>query len=643
MLLGVGTALSTQILLAGSVLAADDDNGRLGEIEQQIRTMQRQHDQEMRALQEELRHVRQDLAARDAQVKAAQAQAARAQSEAQAAQAQAQAGAQLRVPPGAVSPAAQNAPFPGTAPAPVYGNGLTGQYQALTGQGEAAQRSLNAAEGQPTQPARTGVPGNGIIQQPSLVPPNLQNVPQGINVPGTVQQEQAAAVGTSNSTFQLGGVTVTLGGFVELSSLYRSRNEVADEFSNWNTAIPFPQSQLNHEGEFRETARASRLSLLVQGKPSPSETLGAYVEVDFLGTGPSSNSNEVNRYNAGIRQAYGTYDNTNWGFHVLAGQSWSLLTQNQIGIIPRQENIPLTPDGGLVPGFTYLRGPGLRVVKDFADHRIWLGASLESPQTLYSFPAVNGLTSGSVPLAPIGTINYQNPGVIALPPNVNYSTEIAPDVIVKAAFDPGWGHYEILGLARFMHDRVSGVGDGHNNTVLAGGGGGSVLLPLIPKKLTFQANVLGGYGIGRYLPGQLPDATIGTGGQPVPLPEIGALAGLVAHPTTPLDLYAYVGTEQIGRSSFNLGTNHYGYGNPLFSNAGCTIELSTLPCAGNTSGIVQGALGAWWRFFKGSYGTAQVGAEYSYTRRKLFTSVVGGGPSTDENIFFLTLRYLPFQ
>ena len=629
LLLG-STAFGTQLLLAVPARAADDD-GRLSAIEQEIRTMQRQHDQEMRSLQDELRRVRQSLAARDAQVKAAQDQAARAQSEAQAAQAQVGA-RQL----GGVAPVNGGIGRAGAAPA--YGsNGLTGQYPALTGQGAAAQRSLNAAEGTgPQQAGAQNVFGGPLVQQPSLVPPNLQNVPQGINVPGTVRQEQAAAVGTSSSTFRLGGVTVTLGGFVELSGLYRSRNEVADEFSNFNTLIPLRQSPLYHEGEFRLTARASRLSLLVQGKPSPAQTLGAYVETDFLGAAPTSNANEVNGYDARLRQAYGTYDNTNWGFHVLAGQSWSMITQNQVGIIPRQENVPLTLDGDFVPGFVWARQPSLRVVKDFADHRIWLGVSLENPQTIYSVGS-----SGAVP-ATVGTVNYYNLGQVALAPNVNYSDEVAPDVIVKAAFDPGWGHYEAFGLARFMHNRVSVLGDGHNNTVLAGGGGGSVLLPLIPKKLTFQASVLGGWGIGRYASGQFPEATIGPNGQPVPLPEIEALAGLVAHPAAPIDLFAYVGTEQIGRSYFNYGNNHYGYGNPLYSNAGCNVELSTLACAANTSGIVQGTLGGWWRFLRGNYGTAQVGAQYSYTKRSIFQGL-GGSPSTDENIIFLTFRYLPFQ
>lgn len=109
-----------------------------------------------------------------------------------------------------------------------------------------------------------------------------------------------------------------------------------------------------------------------------------------------------------------------------------------------------------------------------------------------------------------------------------------------------------------------------------------------------------------------------------------------------VNLYAYVGTEQIGRYAFNLRNVRYGYGNPLYSNAGCDIELSPLACVANTSGIVQGTLGGWMRFLKGGYGTLQAGAQYSYTRRSLFAGI-GGSPVTDDNMVFLSLRYLPFQ
>ena len=70
------------------------------------------------------------------------------------------------------------------------------------------------------------------------------------------------------------------------------------------------------------------------------------------------------------------------GIHFLAGQEWSLLTTDKVGIIPRQENIPLTIDAQYVPGFNWTRNPQIRIAKDFDDQKIWLAISAESPQAV---------------------------------------------------------------------------------------------------------------------------------------------------------------------------------------------------------------------------------------------------------------------
>jgi hypothetical protein len=36
----------------------------------------------------------------------------------------------------------------------------------------------------------------------------------------------------------------------------------------------------------------------------------------------------------------------------------------------------------------------------------------------------------------------------------NISFNEAPDMLVKAAFDPGFGHYEVFGISRFFHQTV---------------------------------------------------------------------------------------------------------------------------------------------------------------------------------------------
>ena len=284
----------------------------------------------------------------------------------------------------------------------------------------------------------------------------------------------------------------------------------------------------------------------------------------------------------------------------------------------------------------------MRLVKGFDHDKYDIGVSIESPEDTYT-QAATSLTGA--------TLNTTNPGTngggSTLNSSATYSTEYAPDVIVKASADPGFGHYEVFGVARFLHDRVEYVGSGTSKTKLAGGGGAGMTMPLLPKRVDFRLSGLIGDGIGRYGSAQLNDATVARDGSPQPLPEVIALAGLTLHATKAVDLYGLIGTETIlHRESYSVvngkTTTNYGYGNPNYVNTGCNIELSTATCTANTRSIVQGVAGFWWKALKGDFGTMQTGLEYSYTRKYVFRGV-GGSPSTDENMLFASLRYYPFQ
>jgi hypothetical protein len=50
---------------------------------------------------------------------------------------------------------------------------------------------------------------------------------------------------------------------------------------------------------------------------------------------------------------------------MLAGQSWSLITQFKVGITPREENTPLTIDGHEAVGFDRARSWQVRLVRDW--------------------------------------------------------------------------------------------------------------------------------------------------------------------------------------------------------------------------------------------------------------------------------------
>jgi hypothetical protein len=532
--------------------------------------------------------------------------------------------------------------------APARLEGIEKQIQSLQAElrrmkAEMADRHAEYKAAQ-AQAARNQVQTDRAAITGSLnIPPGYALVPAGPgSEPGTVVLAKTdTGRKLKQGQFQVGGVTVTLGGFIDVSGIFRSRNEVADEASNWN-GIPLRNSQLYHEPEFRGSARASRITVLAEGSPDDQTLLGAYLETDFQAGPPTANSAGSSSYSPRLRQAYATYDQKDWGFEFLGGQTWSLLTMYKSGVTPRSENIPILIDQQYLPGFTYARIPQVRFVKTF-DKTFTLAASLESPQTTF-YTGPNGLAPST-----LGTVNVSNPGTGYFASTVNYSDDIAPDAVVKGTADLGPAHLEAYGVGTVIHDRVSELGSGVSNTTFGGGGGAAALIHVIPKMLDVQVSGLVGKGIGRYGAGGLPDAVVGSDGSPNPLPEFQALAGIIGHPVPTVDVYGYLGTEQISRKYFSADVKGkevgYGYGSPLYSNATCDIELgASSGCVGNTSGLVAGTVGGWWRFLKGSYGTMQTGVQYSYTHRSVFQ---GAGttetPKTDENVVMLSFRYYPFQ
>ncbi len=425
------------------------------------------------------------------------------------------------------------------------------------------------------------------------------------------------------------GIKFTFGGFIAAESVYRSRNETADINSSFNGGIPFRNNPNYNLSEFRQSARQSRLTVLAEGDPDAHTALKAYIESDFLSAAATANSGESNSYNPRLRHGYMTVDRDDYGFHFLAGQTWSLLTLDKVGIQPRQEQIPLVIDAQYIPGFTWDRNPQLRVVQDFGK-TVWLGLSVESPQ------------ASIVGASPANTTTT-NPGVSGglLNPTANYSTDSEPDFVAKLAFDPGWGHYEVYGVGRNFRDR-SGFS---NHSTYGGGAGAAMILPLLAeRKLDFQASFLTGRGIGRYGAAQLPDATINSSGGLDPIRETQFLLGLIARPNPLLDIYLYGGVE---KADATFSGTTFGYGNPALNNTACfaaeagsaTTAVAAPPagCQANTSRVRQATLGSWYRFYKGNYGTAQFGLQYSYTSRDAFAGV-GGAPSTNDNMIFTSFR-----
>jgi hypothetical protein len=444
-------------------------------------------------------------------------------------------------------------------------------------------------------------------------------------------------------SFYAGPVRVTLNGFVELMGIGRSRNEAADWASNFNTSIPFPNSHNYDLSEFHLSERQSRIAALAEGPADPDYATEAYVETDFGGSTTNGNNNQSSSFSPRVRHFYADYRNLTHGWYLLFGQTWSLVTAEKSGLMPRQENIPLTIDGQYVPGFDWLRVPQVRVVKSFGS-TVSVGVSAENPAAQVSAsttaPAQANLNVDSY----YNTVGASN----AYASTTNVTTDYLPDIVGKVSFDPGWGHYEVFALSRWFRSRDIVVGAETNRKTHGEGVGASLGVPLVPKLLDFQASFLSGTGIGRYGSTGEPDATVNPrDGSLAPLHGYHALAGLVLHPVPSLTAFLYGGVEHVNARSYDIAGGAapaiygYGYGSPLFSNAGCEMEGSTV-CTANTSSIVSGTVGGWWKFYQGRLGNMQFGLTDTYIRRDIFNGI-GGAPSTNINITLLSFRYYPYQ
>ncbi len=459
-------------------------------------------------------------------------------------------------------------------------------------------------------------------------------------------KEDVAAVAPKTDKLYYKGVSITFGGFAEAAGIYRSHDETADVASSF-TKMPFPQTAVAHTGETDFTARQSRYSALIQGNLSEDTVASFYGEFDFLGAAQTANSNQSDSYNPRIRNLYGTIDWNKSGWHLLAGQNWSLVTMNSKGITPRNEVTPPQIDAQYIPGFAWARQPQIRLTKNFGQ-KLWLAVSLENPQTTIggSTSAIAGITANTSQ-APTGQF-YSG---------TNYSLNSIPDVVTKVAYEDTFGnghtfHAEALGLLRQFEDRVDVTGTnllslpvGNSVERTTGGGvGGSVALTVVPKMLDLQASILGGDGIGRYGSAGLSDTTVRPNGKLGALPETMALAGGTFHATPMLDLYLFGGQEKDHSKIYNVGNTIYGYGTGVtgISNAGCDIENSALACSGFNKSVDQITAGLWQKVYNGPAGRLQFGVQYSHTTRELFADPAGNAPKASEDMVFTSFRYYPF-
>jgi hypothetical protein len=452
----------------------------------------------------------------------------------------------------------------------------------------------------------------------------------------SLQETQKSIQEVGNPTaIRYKGVTITPGGFVAAETVTRTKANSSDINTPFNS-IPYSANALSKISESNFTSRQSRLSLLGESKVGSTKLTG-YWEADFLGTGVTSNNRQSNSYVLRQRVIYGQAAFKN-GLSITAGQQWSLATENKKGIENRQEMPPLTIDPQYQVGFTWARQYGFRVVKDFGG-KFAIGAAVEGPQATiggrgFSTVTTNNIGAGTVTVT--GNTFLDAPGsgggLFNFIDTAGYTINKVPDLIVKAAADPGLGHYEVYGILSEFRNRIYPCGvvgtdkkdtappltptsifcpvdqstspsslGSFNQTKIGGGVGINFRVPIVPQKLEFALQGLAGDGVGRYGSAQLPDLTFRPDGSEALIRTAHGLSGLEFH-SAKLDAYAYAGAEYAARTAY-VGYNTIsaiktpmlpatsttpvipattttviltnqigGYGSPFANNSGCVKE-----------------------------------------------------------------------
>lgn len=471
----------------------------------------------------------------------------------------------------------------------------------------------------------TGAASNGTLAGPSAEAT--------LAAPG---QAEAKKSEDGPSSIKFKGITLTPGGFVAAESVFRTHATSADINTPFNS-IPYPGNALSKVAENYFTGRQSRLSLLAESKIGEVKLTG-YYEADWLGTGVTSNNRQSNSYVMRQRQIFAQAKlDSGWSF--TGGQMWSLATENKKGIDNRGEAIPQTIDPQYNVGFTWARQYGFRVVKSFGD-KFSLAVAVEGPQATIGgrgFSLVTTTTVGTASVATSGNTFLDAPGagggLFNFIDTSGYTVNKAPDIVIKAAADPGFGHYEVFGIISTFRNRIYPCGvvgtngndtappatptalpcpvDGSfapsslgafNDTRTGGGIGASLRVPLFSKKLDFGLKAVAGDGIGRYGSAQLADLTFRPDGTEALIRTGHGIGELEWHATPMFDFYAYFGAEYAWRAAYQ-GYNSIavtktpaipatatspaipgttttafklnqigGYGSPFANNTGCSVE-----------------------------------------------------------------------
>jgi hypothetical protein len=424
---------------------------------------------------------------------------------------------------------------------------------------------------------------------------------------------------------RFGNVCITPIGFMDATFLWRDKDAASGIGSNFGS-VPYNNVVNGKLSETRFSPQNSRIGFRIDGEWKGTHFIG-YNEFDFLGTSGALNLNTTNGGYVPRLRLYWV-DARKGGWECLAGQSWSMLTPNRVGISPLPGDLFYSQvmDVNYMAGLTWTRQPGFRVLYHAGD-KVTFGLSAETPDQY-----MGGSSGGSTAVLPsaftalagtqLDNASYSNPYA---------GPQLTPDFIGKIAFDPSSRfHAEVAGIvSTFKVINITNLSAGATDTKAGGGIQVGLNGEIFPGFRLISTNFWGD-GEGRYLFGQAPDVLLNSNATLSLLHAGGTVDGFEARMGRIL-LFAYYGGIYIGRDTVIDTTGKtpalvgYGYTGSANSQNRAIQEI--------TFGFNQ----TMWA--NPRYGAINLIGQYEYLTRAPWYVAPKSPDATHDNTIFFDVRY----
>jgi hypothetical protein len=471
--------------------------------------------------------------------------------------------------------------------------------------------------------AQFSLPNTPKLGEVATTSPVLPTAPAPLPAPAA--SGNAADEAPAPLQLKLGNASITPIGFMDMTSVTRSTNPGSGIGTNFGS-IPYGNTQAASLSESRFSIQNSRIGARVDTGFSGFNVLG-YWESDFLGQlgNPPNGGLAVssNPFVFRMRLYFVDVSKNNWEF--LAGQSWSLMTPNRVGVSPLPGDIFYSQDMDVnyQAGLVWSRVGSFRGAYHFGNKAAF-AVSVENSE-----PYIGGGNGGSAVTAPAAIAAAS--GVLGTQINngtsVISAAALMPDVIAKLAFDPSKrAHIEFAGVmvADKFSDPVS-VPAYQTNTKVGGGGAINMNFELF-KGFRFITNNFWNAGAGRYIFGQAPDFIIRANGDLSLVHSASTVTGFEAQARKTL-IYAYYGGVYIDKNlTLDTTGKLVGYGPISSDGQNRAIQEITF---GTNSTLAKNP----------RWGALNLITQYSYVQRNPW--LVTGTSPTDAHFSmgFIDLRY----